>query len=128
MELMGWTLRQGDYSLWGCHDRVAVERKSKADLFATLGQGRDRFERELERMASLEFAAVVVEAEWSEVLSDPPRHSDLNPKTVFRSVIAWQQRNPWIHWWFVGGRRMGEVTTLRILERFWKDQKQKSPA
>lgn len=121
IELKGATLQAGDYSLWQHADQVAVERKSKADLFGTIGQGRGRFERELQRLAGYAAAAIVVEAEWSEILADPPRHSDLSPKVVFRSVVAWQQRFPAIHWWFVPGRRMGEVTTFRVLERYWKD-------
>ena len=66
-----------------------------------------------------EDAAVVVEAEWSEVLGSPPPHTQLTPKTVYRSVIAWQQRYPSIHWWFCADRRLAEVTTFRILERWW---------
>lgn len=114
-------LPAGDYSLEGWEAGVAVERKSLSDLFNTLGQARARFQRELDRLASYTYAAVVVEAEWSTVLSSPPPRSQLNPKTVFRSVIAWQQRAPTIHWWFVAGRKMGEVVTLRILERWWRN-------
>jgi ERCC4-type nuclease len=114
------TLRSGDYSLCAWCDYVAVERKSVSDLFGTLGQGRERFERELLRLAEMEFAAVVVEANWSEVLAPQP-HSQLNPKTVHRSVIAWQQRHPRVHWWFCGDRWLAEVTTFRILERWWRD-------
>jgi ERCC4-type nuclease len=115
-------LPTGDYSLEGLHDQVAVERKSLADLFHTLGQGRERFERELERLAAMQFAAVVVEADWLKILSDPPDHSRLNPKTIFRSVIAWQQRFPRVHWWPCPNRRFAEIVTLRILERFLKDR------
>jgi DNA excision repair protein ERCC-4 len=116
------TLRSGDYSVRGHERRVAVERKSLADLYGTLGSGRDRFERELQRLAGYHYAAVVVEAEWSEILTAPPPRSKLNPKTIFRSVLAWQQRYPAVHWWMVAGRAMGEVTTFRILERFVKEQ------
>lgn len=112
------TLASGDYSLAGFQDRVAVERKSKADLFGTLGRGRDRFVRELERLAAFEFAAVVVEAEWSEVLNDPPPHSRVPPKTVFRSVLAWQQRYPRVHWLMLPGRAFAEAATFRVLQRF----------
>lgn len=112
------TLGQGDYSLVGLSDTVAVERKSHADLVGTLSQGRERFERELERLAGLLWAAVVVEADWAQVLAGHDR-SRLNPKTVHRSVIAWQQRYPSIHWWFCTDRRLAEVTTFRILERWW---------
>lgn len=162
-------LPTGDYSLEGCEAQIAVERKSAADLFHTLGQGRDRFERELVRLADLPVAAVVVEAEWSEILglrhdlsdlidyledqqeglssvrdeganlvdgipfsrwidalrelsAGPPEFSSLNPKTVYRSVLAWQQRYPAVHWWFCVNRRHAEVTTFRVLERFWRDR------
>ncbi len=112
------TLGQGDYSLAGLGDVVAVERKSHGDLVGTLSQGRERFERELERLSGLLWAAVVVEADWAQVLAGRER-SRLNPKTIHRSVIAWQQRYPSIHWWFCADRRLAEVTTFRILERWW---------
>jgi ERCC4-type nuclease len=115
-------LDTADYTLDGYASRVGVERKSLADLFGTVGQGRDRFTRELERLAEYTFAAVVVEAEWSAVVNDPPPHSRLDPKTVYRSVLAWQQRFPVVHWWFCPGREFAEVTTLRILERYLKEQ------
>lgn len=116
------TLRSGDYSLRGYEDQVAVERKSLPDLFGTLGQGRDRFERELERLSFFRFAAVVVEATLPDVLLSPPRHSDLNPKTIVRSVLAWQQRMPNVHWWFAGPRPLAEALTFRVLERFLKER------
>jgi DNA excision repair protein ERCC-4 len=115
------TLLSGDYSVEGLESHVAVERKSLADLFSTIGQGRDRFERELERLQRLEYAAVVVEADWATVLNSPPPHTTLSPKIVFRSVVAWQQRHYRVHWWLMPGRRLAEVTTFRILERFWRE-------
>jgi DNA excision repair protein ERCC-4 len=117
----GVTLDCGDYSVHGLVGRVAVERKSLTDLFSTIGQGRDRFERELERLQRLEYAAVVVEADWHTVLANPPPHTTLSPKIVFRSIVAWQQRYCRVHWWLMPNRRLAEVTTFRILERFWRE-------
>jgi len=111
------TLGSGDYSIAGLEEIVAVERKSKEDLYGTIGQGRDRFVRELERLSEFRFAAVVIEASWDEIVLDPPAHSRLHPKTVHRSIIAWQQRFPRVHWWACGDRRFAEITTLRILMR-----------
>lgn len=116
------TLRSGDYSLVGFEATVAVERKSKDDLFSTLGAGRERFERELERLSSMEFAAVVVEAELSEIFAFPPDRSQLDPKTILASVVAWQQRFPRIHWWFLPGRDVAEVMVVKILDRFWRER------
>jgi DNA excision repair protein ERCC-4 len=111
----------GDYSVMGFNDQVAVERKSFDDLFGTLGSGRERFEKELMRLGQMTAAWVVVESPWSKVLEGHPR-SQLKPKTIHRSVIAWQLRFPIVHWWFVDSRRMGELTTYRLLERFWKER------
>lgn len=118
-------LPSGDYGVVGMEGGVAVERKSLADLFSTLAHGRRRFERELARLDALPFAAVVVEAEWSAVL-DPAQHgvrSRLDPKAVYRSVIAWQQRYTRCHWWMCIDRRHAEVTTYRILERAWRESR-----
>lgn len=133
------TLKSGDYGIIdrtayagppndGWIRRIAIERKSPQDFFHTLGQDRSRFERELERLNELDFAKVVVEAEWSAILdTDGPMSSlgvisQLKPKTAWRSVLAWQQRFPRVHWDFVPGRDFGEATTLRTLERYWKER------
>lgn len=115
-------LPTGDYSMNVARGRVAVERKSLEDLFTTLGQHRERFERELERLNAMEFAAVIAEADWNTILLRPPARSRLNPKTIFRSVLAWQQRFSNVHWHFMGSRRLAEVTCYRVLERFYKDR------
>ena len=111
----------GDYSLWG-YPGVVVERKSKADLFGSVAK-RDNFESRLARMDDLSFAAVVVEAEWREILTDPPRHSKLNPKALFRTILSWQQRFKGVHWLAMPGRDAGEAATFRILETFWRQRK-----
>lgn len=116
------TLRSGDYSLLGFESKVAIERKSLADAYSTLSQGRDRFERELVRLSAYQFAAVVIEADWPTICADPPPHTKLAPKTVFRSIVAWTVRFPSIHWIPAGPRRLAEVTTFRLLERFLKEE------
>lgn len=123
----GATLHQGDYAIEGLVDVAAVERKSLADLFNTLGQGRARFVRELERLSMLEVAAVVMEAEWSTILADPPPYSQLVPKTVFRSVMAWMIRFPTVHWIAMPGRRLAEQATYRFLERVWLERQRAVP-
>ncbi len=124
IETVRGTLRSGDYSLLGFETRVAIERKSLADLYSTLSQGRDRFERELVRLSTYQFAAVVIEADWPTICAAPPPHTKLAPKTVFRSIIAWMMRYPSIRWIPAGPRRLAEVTTFRLLERFLKEELQ----
>lgn len=118
-------LPSGDYSIEyegrSYADRIAIERKGICDLYSTLGQHRGRFELELARLQLMDFAAVVVEAQWDTLVRAPPARSQLNPLTVFRSVIAWQQRFPRVHWWACPGRVFAERVTFRVLERFWKE-------
>jgi DNA excision repair protein ERCC-4 len=115
------TLASGDYSLKGLEDRVAVERKSLADTFGTFGQGRERFERELSRLAQMRYAAVMIEASWEQIIHRPPRRSRLNPKTIHASIVAWQIRYRTIHFWDCPNRIFAERTTYRLLKRFWDD-------
>ncbi len=112
-------LASGDYSLAGYESHVAVERKSLADLYSTIAQGRERFTRELERLNAMQAAAVVIEASWTEILTRPPSFSRLPPKNVFRSILAWAQRFPRVGWWPCDGRVFAEIVTYRFLERFY---------
>ena len=117
----------GDYSISGYEDRFAIERKSLEDLYSTLGQNRERFEREFQRMQEMRFAAVVVEASWLEVL-DPTLArpagdwlSDLHPASVAGTITAWSIRYPRIHWWFPGGRRRAELLAWELTAKFWRE-------
>ena len=161
-------LKSGDYSIKGMEDLVAVERKTLADLYNSCGQGRERFEREHERLAQLMFAAVVIEADVDTILCEPPGYSGMQAKAVFRTMLTWMVRYG-IDWFPCGGRsctvleaaeklnltfpamfytelkealdsnreriwvvrnevrlknsrRLGEITTFRLLEKFWKEQ------
>lgn len=119
-----WThLPSGDYSIQGYEDRVSIERKTLGDLYTTLGQYRKRFQREMERLSTFDFAAVVIESSWDEILLHPPEESDLRPKTVFRTAIAWTQRYG-VPWMAFDNRRLAEVATFRMLERWWRDFKE----
>jgi hypothetical protein len=113
-------LDTGDYTIERWENKIAVERKSLEDLYSTIGGHRERFKDELRRLDDMAVAAVVVEADWSTILESPPVWTRLPPKVIFRSVLSWQQRFPRVHWWFLPDRRRAEITTFRILERFWR--------
>jgi ERCC4-type nuclease len=112
-------LAVGDYSMEGFEDQIIIERKSKEDLYNSVAR-RGNFVGRLARMARYPYAAVVVEADWGEVLTSPPKYSQLLPKSLFRTIMAWDVRYP-VKWWFVPGRDAGEATTFRLLERWWAD-------
>lgn len=114
----GRHLHTGDYSIEGMEHLVAVERKSKTDLFGTLGRGRDRFKRELERMAAMQWSAVVVEADWQSILDDPPERSGVAPEAIEGTILSWMHKYPKTHWVLCPHRRHAEHVTLRLLMQF----------
>lgn len=105
-------------------DWCIVERKTLSDLYSTLGQHRDRFEREFERMAAFGYAALVVEADFTTIVmphTAAGHRSQLNPKSVVATLIAWCQRYD-VHLWPCGTRGLAEKVTYRILERWIRDR------
>lgn len=117
-------LPTGDYSIAGHEDRFAVERKSLEDLYATLGQNRDRFEAEVQRLNQMAFAAIVIEADLGDVWRPAECRADwksrLLPKSVEGTIVSWSIRYPRVHWWPVGSRQAGEIRVFGACEKFWK--------
>ena len=118
------TIRQGlttgDYSLAGLESCICVERKSMSDLFGSVGTGRVRFEREMERMASYNYACIIIEAEIQQWFNNPPMRSKMSSKAVFRSLIAFSQRYG-VHVWPAWDRGAGEKFCYIILKRYYDD-------
>lgn len=132
-ERMG--LPTGDYSIVGHHDAIAIERKSPADAFGTFTNDRERFERELVRLQAMtHFACVIIECELSELVEGPKSplksetHSKVIGKTVYRSILAWQQRFRGVHWFLAPGRQAAERLAFRMLERYWVDRMEERKA
>lgn len=111
------TLRTGDYSIVGHESEICIERKSHEDLYQTLIEGRDRFEREFERMRTYTFAAVVVEASWSRILQ-PPAGRRIHPKSISRSIMSLQLRFPSVQWVMAPDRRFAEIYSYQLLAKF----------
>ena len=110
-------LALGDYSIEGHEDAVAIERKSLDDLDQSLPR-RVNFVGRLERMNERKFAAVVIEATWLQIASEPPYRSRMNPLSVVRSLFAWTVRYPRVPWVPAGARAAGEAITYQLLEAF----------
>lgn len=108
----------GDYSIDGMENLITIERKSVADLYGTLGGDRARFEREFERMALMEFSAVVVEGDWSALMYDAPQQSSVPFETIEGTIFSWTHRFPKTHWLLCHDRRHAEHATLRLLMQF----------
>jgi ERCC4-type nuclease len=110
----------GDYTIAGLETVVAIERKSKEDLYSSIGQRRENFVHRLQVLSDHRiFGAVIVEAGWDSLVGDPPHYSRLNPKALARTIFAWMVRYPRVQWVMMPDRMMAENATFRLLERFW---------
>ena len=117
-------LSSGDYSLLGLEKEVAIERKSKADLYTSLGQERKRFEREVQRLNEYNFAAIVIEADWASILHVSPFPSLLRPDVVQATILSWSTKYPHVHWFPCLHRRHAEWVTYKLLEFYWRSKEQ----
>lgn len=114
-------LKTGDYSIIGFEESICIERKSHADAYGTIGSGRARFKRELERMVWFDYAAIVIECSLGQFLI-PPSFSKLHPSSAINSLVSWSVRYG-VHVFFCDRRKHARTLTFRILEKYWKHQK-----
>ena len=124
------TMETGDYTIAGCEDRLAIERKSAADLVGSITAGNARFRREHERMADIVkfggddggFACVVVEGSLSKICEelDADEGRQVTGNTIIGAVASWPMRYQ-VPWFFAGDRRHAELLAFRILLKWWKE-------
>lgn len=115
-------LDAGDYGLElpdGTLAPIAYERKSHADLYGSMGTGRARFERCVQRLAKLDHAAILVECTLAEACVPPKQVMRLQASSVIGGLISWSVRYgvPTV---YVGSREAGERWILRGLAAWFK--------
>ncbi len=81
------TLDVGDYSIRGFEHQIAVERKTIPDLLNCLGNDRERFKRELEKLKPLEWRVITVEGTEDELLQFHD-FSLIHPETTRQSIVS----------------------------------------
>lgn len=112
------TLRSGDYSLSGMEDRFVLERKSLGDYVSTVIHNWLRFRGELNRLSSCDLAAIIVEADVSDVM-ERRYESEVNPNSVMGRAhsIYLETGIPTLFW----GRRENVVANVEQMFRLaWK--------
>lgn len=121
IERVACALPTGDYSIVGLESRVTIERKTVEDFYGSIGSGRERFEREMQRLATFDYAAVVIEGNWNEILFDRPGNVQMAAKSASNTALSWSIRYG-VHFWLCEGRRHAELTTFHLLRHFWKQE------
>jgi ERCC4-type nuclease len=118
VEVVRGTLASADYSLAGWEGQVGIERKSMRDLINTLGpDNRDRFKRELGRLAGYRYAEIMVEGCMHDVLAGQ-WHGGMRPDHVLALLVALKVEYPAVRVTMAGDRatseRLAEATLLRL--------------
>lgn len=113
------TLSTGDYSVCGLENHVSIERKELNDLIGCLSKGRERFERELFRGKSLDYFALVVEADLQDIANHAYR-SKMLPRAVLQSLMTFSIRYK-MPIWFCGNRQYAERITESLLTKYCKE-------
>lgn len=78
------TLTEADYTTPALIDLARIERKSVNDFGSTLSWGRERFDREVQRLRPYRWKCVVVEGDLSEVY----RASAMHPHAIIGSIAS----------------------------------------
>ena len=112
-------LDAGDYSVSGYERRVAVARKSLSDFVHTVIHDTARFNAELQKLAGMEAASVVVEANLDDVLRG--RHGDVL-RTVDPQAVLGAALHIALHWrvpvYWCGSRQAACAFTDAFLRMF----------
>jgi ERCC4-type nuclease len=82
------TLTTGDYSVCGLEHMVGVERKSLSDLLGCVGQQREQFARDLDRLRAFPHRFLAIEATCNEIQVGQ-RRSKATPQSVPGSLLTW---------------------------------------
>jgi ERCC4-type nuclease len=115
------TLTTGDYSVRGLEHVVSVERKSLSDLLGCVGQQRERFTRDLDRLRAFPHRALVIKATWNEIQAGQWR-SKVTPQSVTGSLLTWSLEGLPI-WFARDHREAGRIASRFLLlaaRRYWR--------
>ena len=117
-------LTTGDYSVLGMEERVAIERKTLGDFYACVGRERARFARELERLAAMEYGAVVIEASLTDILHGT-EFSQVHPRSAVGSILAWSVKHR-LPFFFAESRSHCRTMVYHLLRHFWREHHEES--
>jgi ERCC4-type nuclease len=87
----GATLPTGDYSVKGLEDTVMIERKSVSDLIGSLTSGRERFQREVQRMLAYRSRTLLIVGNGSapmDIIKTHAYRSRVLPQAVLASLAS----------------------------------------
>jgi ERCC4-type nuclease len=125
LRMIRGTLQTGDYGLAAAPEAVAIERKSLPDLLGCITNGRERFERELDRLRAFPTRAVIVEARWDELRAGC-WDNKVSAKAATGSVLRWICDG--VSFVLAGDRDQAQMVASRMLylaaKKIWTQARQ----
>lgn len=109
-------LKCGDYSIKGLERYISVERKSGSDYLMCVGQERERFDHERQRMMAYPHRLLVIEATWPDIISGAALlygRSKVHPHAAAGLIQRWMCDG--IPVFLAGTREAAERYVLRFL-------------
>lgn len=107
-------LPAGDYSIEGYESRIAIERKSLNDWIGTILNSRVRFHREVAKLMSYDFAAIVIEAAPADITAHNYK-SEIKPDALLGIVTDLMVRWKPIQIVLAGDRPHARIITEKLL-------------
>lgn len=112
------TLDTGDYSIRGMESMITIERKALSDFYGSIGGGRERFKRELERMKAHEWRGLLIEANEHSVLH-PGYQTKLTTEQIRWTLVSIEMRYG-LHVYYAHNHKDAERWVLDRLCYFYK--------
>jgi len=113
------TLKTGDYSIKGFEENISIERKGNlTDFFSSITHGRDRFRRELERMAKMEWRGLLIEDAEIEMFK-PHMHCNVHPNVIYHTVSSIEIRYG-INIYYAKCKKEAQNWVLSRLTKFYR--------
>jgi hypothetical protein len=119
-------LETGDYSIDGLEELICIERKASVEEIAhNLGQEKERFHREIERMAKYKYRFIILEFSIQDLLDFPEKTKipeslkksvRVHGKFILKKLMEFQVNND-INVIFAGDKNNGFYFVASLLKR-----------
>jgi ERCC4-type nuclease len=119
-------LDTGDLAPLGYESRCTLDRKQLGDFINCRTWERERFDRELERMSTMDFAAIMIEANHDDVLRRRYR-AKVDPNAILSSAMSITVKHG-VHVHFCGDTWHAADLGVRLLRAFWRKAKAEEQA
>jgi ERCC4-type nuclease len=116
------TLGEADYTTPALRSIAVIERKSVSDFCSTISHGRDRFEREMQRLQAYRWKCILVEGDLSGVY----RSTRVHPHSIIGSIASFFAR--WDVPTLFVGNAAGCGRLIAGLLRRWEERAAESEA